>query len=266
MRRSLRDPAWLAAVTARRAPPFAADLRVWVDPDDIDGAKNTTLTSGGVIGTIANKGTLGGTFVGTTGGRPTFQPTAGAGGGPCMRFANTAGACASSLPASSFAFMHDGSGCTIYSVFKTSVSQFGTIVATSTGAGTIRGIGFRVSTTFRAGIYVSNGTLLIVNFNSANNVMTSGLHHVLSGTIRDRATGNDAEMFVEGVSVGGAAAGSAFSALAPAGTLTIGRTSADANRLIGDLGDLLIYAADHDATQRNAVAAYLTSARGAFPQ
>lgn len=242
---------------------------MWIDPDDLDGARNSTLTAGNPIDTLVNKGTLGGTFVGTTGGRPTFQPTAGAGGGPCMRFGSGASGApfgmASSLPASSFSFLHDGSGCTIYSIVKVSTSHNGVIVATSTGQNTNRGVGHRVNTNFRASYWMSDGTALRINANSSINAITSGQHHVFSTRLANNAIGSDAEAHVDGALVFGVTS-TAFSSADPASTLCLGRTPVDASRLVGDCGDLFIYAGSHDDTQRAAVEAWLTSARGAFPQ
>lgn len=244
---------------------------MWIDPDDIDGAANSTLTSGGAIGTIVNKGTLGGTFAGQTGARPTFEPTAGAGGGPAMRFGSGASLAPygmeSSLPASSFSFMHDGTGCTIYSVVKQPAAHVGTIVATSTGAGTNRGVGHRVNTFFRASYYMSDGSVLRVtaNSSSAEAIFSGGQHHIFSTRLANSPSGSDAEAHVDSALVFGVTS-AAFSSADPASTLRLGRTSTDGNRLVGDLGDLLIYAGWHDDTERAAVEAWLTAQRGAFPQ
>jgi hypothetical protein len=244
--------------------PDAANLRVFLDGDDIDGAANTTLTNGAALASWLNKGTLGGTFTQGTGtNQPLFLASL-LNGHAGARFDAVNDRLVSSLAASLFAFMHDGSGCTIYSVVRTSTSGARTICATSTGGASTVGIGHRINTGFAASFYMADGVALRVNANGSAGSVSTNKFDVMCSTFASAST-PDLTMYVQNASVVTANA-AAFSGAAPTNTLIVGANPAGAFPLDGDLVCLLIYGAAHDVTTRNEVSAYLAAKYGVtFP-
>lgn len=264
----LSSPAFLAS-TRRKPWPLFSLLRLWLDPADLDGANNSTLTDGAPVNTPMLKGTLGGPFAGATlGGRPILRSGIGVGGGPATEWTNAAGLPPmSGRPASDWAFLHDGSGCTIFAAVKATVSHFGTIVATSSGSLIDRGIGFRINTTQRVGFYMSDGTALHVN-TSAPLPSPTGDYHILAAICANEIISppDDVELFGDSSTPLVGANSAAFSVAAPASTLSLGRTSSAANRLFGLLGPVLIYGARLIPAEIDDVIAAFVRRYGAFPQ
>lgn len=235
-------------------------LAVWLDGDSVDGANNATLVNGDPVTTWVNRGSIVDNPTQATGAsKPTFI-TGGIAGKPVVRF--DGGDFLRAVTASNYTFMHDGTGCTIYTVVKTGASALGNIVATSTGAGTSRGVGQRLNTLFRASFFMSDGAALQVLIEGANNTVGTNVFDVLTNRIVNETP--PARIYVNGTEVvsGGTPT---FSALAPAFPLAIGARGDGALPITGDLAQVLIYAAAHDATQRAAVLAYFTAKYGTFP-
>lgn len=251
------------ATTASCGAPPSTSLSVWLDSTDVDGNSSPdALNNGDPVTTWVSKGSV--TDNPTQGGASTLKPTYTTnciGSRPCLRF--DGGDWLRATTASNFTFMHNGAGSTVYTVVKTSASAIGTIVATSTGSAASIGMGHRYNTSFRASYYNADGTTLNINLNSANNAVGTSLFDVMTTTLGNHV--NPGTIYVNGTQV--AASGTvAFSAAAPAGAMTIGATTAGGSNLTGDVLQVLVYAAEHDATQRAAVQTWLTCTYGSFPQ
>lgn len=254
------------AVIARAAPvdtcgaPPSTDLRVWLDARSVDGAGNATLANNDPVSTWVDLGSIGddpGTATGSM--MPTFIASC-ISGAPCVRF--DGGDRILSATAASYAFLHDGTGSTIYTVAKTSASAIGTVVSTATGGNAVRGIGHRYNTTFRAGFFMSDGSALRVNLNSGNNALTSGAFDIMASRLFNEAT--PARVFVNGTQV--ASGGTAtFSSSDPATALSVGATSAAGSFLTGDIIHVLIYADAHDDAERGAVETWIECVHGEMP-
>lgn len=124
-------------------PPDFINLRLWLDSLDVDGLGNTTLANGDRIAAWVNKGSLGGAFAQPTAlSQPVFGVATGPGGAKAGVTFNGAEFMVSSLPASAFTFLHDGSGSTIYSVTKSAFSGDYVVIGTSSGG--VADIGTRI--------------------------------------------------------------------------------------------------------------------------
>lgn len=236
------------------ATPDAANLRGYMEGDNLDGANNSTLINGLPVASVVNLGTLGGTFDQLAAlNMPLFSTTAGPGGTkPALTF-DGSDWLVSSLAASSWAFLHDGTGATIYSVVRTNASAVGNIVATGTGSGIVRGILHRYNAAFAPLFFMSDGA--VAQLFLTGGAVTTGQFSLLTSTFATADT-PDGSLFVNGVSVATGNAGG-VSALAPAATLTLGATIAGANGLVGSMRRIMIYAGAHSAAQQAAVLAYM---------
>jgi len=266
----VRSAGWLPQIghrTSRRqvassGAPDASNLRVWLDGDDIDGSNNSTLTNGNTFASWTNKGTLGGTMAQAVGAnQPTFRTGVGPGGArPAADFDGVDDFMDSSLAASTFTFLHDGTGATIYTVAKTSLAGARTLLATGTGAAANRGIGHRYDTTFAANLYMSDGAVLRIYALSAINALTNGSFDMMASTLASADT-PDASVYVNGTSVATGDA-AAFSSAAPASTLRLGLNSAGIRPFLGPIYQAMVYAGSHDTATRAAVLAFLVAKAG----
>jgi len=265
----VRSAGWLPQIghrTSRRqvassGAPDASNLRVWLDGDDIDGTNNSTLTNGNTFAGWTNKGSLGGTMAQAVGAnRPTFRTGVGPGGARPAADFDGADFMLSSLAASAFTFMHDGTGATIYTVAKTTSSAARTLLATSTGAAANRGIGHRYNTSFSASYFMSDGVALRINASSAAAAVTNGSFDVMASTLASADT-PDMSIYVNGTSVATADA-TAFSAADPSNTLAIGANPGGAVAFLGPIYQAMVYAGSHDTATRAAVLAFLVAKAG----
>lgn len=238
-------------------------LQVFLDGDDTDGLANATRTNGVAFDNWTNKGLLGGVFANATATqRPLFSASL-VNGRSGATFDGTDDRLVSSLPASSFRFMHDGTGSSVYAVLRTSSTAIQTVVATSSGSGAQAGIGQRINTGLAASFFMSDGVSLRLNSTAAAATIVSGAYNVFSSTL---AVGDtpDLTLRVNGASVASASA-AAFGAVDPFGTLHLGSTSAGSLTFNGQIVAVLVYDVAHDATQRAAVLAALAARYGTFP-
>jgi len=255
---------WQSSAKRAGALPLPGSPAVYLDGDDTDGSANSTRTNGVAFNDWLNKGSLGGTFSNATAGQRPLFATGLLNGHAGATFDATDDNLASSLAASSFTFMHDGTGSTIYSVVRTATSGVRTIASTSTGSAASRGVGHRINTGFAASFFMSDGTALRIAVNGAASSVSTNLFDIMSSTL-DSATTPDLDVEVNGASVATANA-AAFSGLAPSATLVVGATPAAAFPLAGSLVCLLVYDVAHDAAQRAEVEAFLASKYGVtFP-
>ena len=245
-------------------PPDFANLRVWLDGDDIDGSGNSTLTNGQLISSWKNKGSLGGTMdQATSGNQPTYRSSLGPGGKAAAEF-DSNDWMTSSLASSDYIFMHDGTGCTIYTIARMTTSAVHTLVSTSTG--TAIGIGHRSVTAFTASYFMHDGAGIGVNPGAAASTLSNGFFDVQTSILTSAATPN-ATIVVNGSTVATADAIRAFSTGAPSSTTVIRANPTGIQTLTGMHGGALIFSSAHDSTTRAAVLAYLASKAGvaSFP-
>ena len=277
MRRSFRDPAWLAAVTrrVRPSPPYLADLRVWIDPEDLDGAGNATLSNGAAVASlVVNKGSIGGSFTSDGSTVPTYSAAGGPGGRPCLTFVN--GGLQSSLALSAFTFLHDGTAWTAYLVFRTTLANPNAIQALMTTAFTLGSSSSRGTSIFhddraasgredRAMAYVSSGSTLNFSLQSADDDAPAATWSILG--VRAQGANPFLQIVVNGsLKATATALTGSFSALIPTISLKLGRAGASSS-FAGLMADIMVYAGRHDDTQRAAVEAWITSQTpGGFPQ
>lgn len=241
-----------------------ANLQVFLDGDDTDGSGNSTRTNGVAFNDWLNKGALGGTFSNATGTQQPLFASSLLAGHAGATFDGTDDRLVSSLAASSFTFMHDGTGATIYSVVRTAVSGVRTICATGTGGTTTVSMGHRINTGFAASYFMSDGVALRLSANGAAASVSNNLFDVQSSRLRSSLSPH-LSIDVNGVSVA-TADSAAFSASAPAATLHVGTNSAGVFPLAGNLLLLLVYNVAHDDATMDAIKAALDARFGVvFP-
>ena len=247
--------------------PFASTLLVYLDPDDLDGNNNgnADFIDGATATGVINKGTLGGTFttVGTV--PPKFTRTGGFGGRNGLNFYS--GGLLSSLPASSFTFMHDGSEFTAYYVYRnseTDSNRVQVIATTAATAGASGSRGYSIFTDDRVSVpredmlltFVSNGTQLNSNLISGVNTVQAPFWHLATTRKQTTPTVQYAQWANNGLLNTGPLT-NALSALAPTSTLCIGSTSAGQTPLVGQVGPVMIFSGAHDDRQRAVVNEFL---------
>ena len=261
----LRPFGWQSArrVGATPVPSFAS-FPVFLDGDDTDGSSNSTRTNGVAFDNWLNKGTLGGTFSNATGTQQPLFASSLLAGHAGATFDATDDRLVSSLAASLFTFMHDGSGCTIYSVVRTAASGVRTICATGTGGPTTVSMGHRINTGFTASYFMSDGVALRLSANGAAASVSNNLFDVQASRLRSSVSPH-LSIDVNGMSVA-TADSAAFSASAPAATLHIGTNSAGVFPLAGNLLLLLVDNVAHSDATMAAIKAALDARFGVvFP-
>jgi len=236
--------------------PDAANLRAYMEGDNLDGANNSTLLDGDAMASVVNLGTLGGTFTqGTLANRPLFSLTAGPSGTkPALTFDGT-DSLVSSVAAASWAFLHDGTGATIYALVKTSASAEGTLVATSTGGGASIGVIHRYSAGFAVSYAMNDGVSFKLLATAPAASVTNGSFDMSTSTMAVADT-PDLSLYANGVSVVTANSGG-FTAAAPAGSLAIGTRAGGTIGVIGSYRRLMVYGVSHTPAQVAAVLAYM---------
>lgn len=255
---------WQTSANRRQNPtPPAANLSVWLDGNDVDGLRNTTLANNDPVTTWVNKGSI--LESPTQGGASTLKPTfiaSGIASRACLRF--DGGDFLQAATAANYTFMHDGNGCTAYVVCRSNTSAVQNLLATTTGSAALVGMGIRTQTTFRANFFITDGVGTQINANSAVNALSTNLFDVYTTIVFDDVT--DYNAYVNnGASVASANVASAFPAGAPAAGLTVGSGSGGGSGFTGDIAQVLVYSAVHDASQRSAVQAFLVALYGSFP-
>lgn len=237
--------------------PDASNLLGYIEGDNFDGINNSTLTNGNPISTVVNLGTLGGTFdQATPVNQPTFSTSAGPGGKPAATFSGDS--LVSSLAASSWTVLHDGTGCTVYTVMETNGSATG-IVSTKDSSNA-RGIMHGTNTTFRARFFAGTGTTLTPAPSSVTNALGIGTTFNCFAS-RFSTTVPNYDGRVNGVSVMTGTA-SAFGVGAPQGTLTIGAYFGGTAPMTGAIRRVMIYAGYHSDATEAAVIAYMQGLDG----
>lgn len=241
-----------------------ANLQVFLDGDDTDGSSNSTRTNGAAFNNWLNKGALGGTFSNATGTQQPLFASSLLAGHAGATFDGTDDRLVSSLAASSFTFMHDGSGASVYVVARSPNAVAMTILSTRAPPVTSRGLMVGTSTLYRARVTVSDGTNDVAVITSAASSISNGLFDVISARLAAAATPN-LRVDVNSASVGTSAA-SAFSGAGPAGTLHLASNTVPAVPYGGDILCVLVYDVDHDDATEASIKAILDAKYGVvFP-
>jgi hypothetical protein len=213
---------------------------------DIDGSYNATLANLDAVATWSNSGTSGlDVTQGTGTAQPTFRTNI-VGGQPVVRC--DGGDFVSAAAAADWTFLHNGTGSTMDAVVSMATTGLSPIAGTSTGAPTNRGIGWRTTTTAKAGYFLSNGTSLTINMSSADNVFTANTfnQHLVTSAVADTP---DATGYINGTSV--VTGSGAVSASAAANPLRVCvRGDGTTSFMTGDVFALLIYQSALSSTQR----------------
>jgi RES domain-containing protein len=241
--------------------PPSTSLSVWLDGRNIDGSNNGTLANNDPVTTWQDLGSNNDDPTqAVAGSKPTFIASC-IGGKACVRF--DGGDVLNAVTAANFTFASNGNGSTVYTVVKQPAQGLGTHAATSSGTSTNRGFGHRYNTLGRASFFLSDGTSTTINANSANDAFTTTTFNIFTTTLRTAST-PDLTGYINGSSV---LTGSGIaSASAPANPLAVGAAGGGATSfLTGDVAQVLMYAVEHDSTQRAAVSAWLSCVYGAFP-
>lgn len=223
--------------------PDIDNLRFMVNTRNIDGTSNSTLSNGSTLATVENNGTLANQFTQISAGlRPTYVTNQLGGTHPVIRFVGDS--IRFNQAASTGHFMADGSGCTIYIVYKR-ITGGSTVFLGTTGGGE-RGFLFwdRTPVDGSVGFYLYSSTIKI-DLTSAANVMNTTQFNIVRVRVSSAGT-PDVRIDVGGTSVA-------------SGNVTSFNTVTDFPLEIGgapdtgfnanfDLAHLMIYAGDHDDT------------------
>jgi hypothetical protein len=212
----------------------------------INGTYNSGLVDADAVGTWVNLGSSAKNVTQATGSAQPSLRTAVVGGQPVVRC--DGGDQLAAATASDWTFLHDGTGASIETISKSTLSTVQTMVATSTGSGTNTGIMHRRNTTFAAQFFLSDGVTAKINTSSATNVLVDGKFSLYASTLASADT-PDLTGYANGTSVLTADA-AAFSALAPANPVSICSTPAAALPVTGDLFRVMFYTASLTSTQR----------------
>lgn len=246
-------------------PPDVANLAVWLDAADLDGQRNATLSDGGLVGTVINRGGMGGTFASEGSAPPKLSAFGGLGNRPTILFEN--GGLLSSLPASSFAFFTENGPWTIYLTQRSRLTNPNTIhafvqTAAAVGASSSRGLSLfmddraSVPRQDRLMTFLSTGGGFIYAMQSADDALPSGEWSTV--VTRRVGLGQLARQWVDGVAAGTAGDVGATS-LAPTLTLKIGRAESSFPH-DGWITEVLIYrGVAHDDTTRADVEAWIAA-------
>jgi lysophospholipase L1-like esterase len=251
------------------APPGSPVL--WVDgtepalPLPADGAAVTV---------IANKGSLGGTFSAASGAAPLFRAACiGTAKRGCLRFDGVNDVMVSSLPASSWTFLHSAAyTCSalvrfpVYSSEKTHV-----VMATAGTATSQRGFTFAnddaVSAEERLRVEQKNGGSTTNNRIAQNGFFTPQLWNRLAVTFDPTLPSNKITGYLNGSSLAVSGAETATpSTLAPSNTLALGAFgNVTAGFLDGDLVDVVCYASTLDPAELAALDEWQACEESATP-
>lgn len=232
--------------------PYEQFLQVYVDPNDLDGSNNSTLTDGQLVDTVVNKGLLGGTFTAAGALRPTYRATGGSAGGPCLEFTGTE-EMRSSLPASSFIFLHNGTSFSALFRYRSSLAnpdKLQTILITAESIGASASRGLCLFNDDRASVpredrqmsFLSSGSALNATLQSADDAAPTQTW-LTASTILNQIN-NTMYQHINGVAAGSAVMSGVFSPLDPTITLAIGRNalfSGVTSGLDGKLGPIMIF-------------------------
>jgi hypothetical protein len=212
----------------------------------VNGTYNSGLVDADAVGTWVNLGSSAKNVTQSTGSAQPSLRLSVVGGQPVVRC--DGGDRLAAATAADWTFLHDGTGATIETISQSASSPAQTLVATSSGSPTSRGMIHRRQATFAAQFIMSDGTATMINATSANNVLVDGKFSLFTTTLASADT-PDATGYANGASVlsGDAAA---FSGLAPAVAVNICSSGAASVFLTGDLFRVLFYASSLTSTQR----------------
>lgn len=254
-----------ATATAAEYPTGAV---VFLSSLNVDGTNNSTMSDGDEVGIATgggakwvNTGSLGGTFdaSGGTGKAPLFKESI-LNGNPVVRFAQSnVDELVSSLAASNYRFLHDGSDFTVYiGVNYSSDTSTKHVISTTAGAGAgVTGILLRHQATDKLNGYIYNTAVGEVHtIDAGNESANTGDTNVIiyqNDSTTWRWWRNSTSLATD------AQNNTPDAATDPEHTLALsgGPASASTNQIDGDVTVLAIYTSAHDADTRAAfLAAY----------
>jgi lysophospholipase L1-like esterase len=227
------------------------------------------------LGSTVNKGSIGGTFSAAAGAEPLFRPACiGTVKRPCLRFDGVDDALTSSLPASSWTFLHsDAYTCSTLARFPAHSSEkTHVIVATAGTATSQRGFTFAnddaVSAEERLRVEQKNGGSTTNNRIVANSFFTPQLWNRLTVTSDPMLSADKIVGYLDGVARASSGAQTAVpSTLAPSNPLSIGAFGTlTAGFLDGDVVDVVCYDSVVDVAALDAWQACLASSEPYGPR
>lgn len=243
--------------------PFSGTLLAYIDPDDLDntGTNNASLVDGSSP-TIVNKGSVGGTLTAAGTILPTFTRLGGPSGKGGINYTN--GRYVSSLPSSSWNFLHDGTPYTLYYVHRslvTNPNNLYALVMSASVAGSSGSRGMSLLYDDRVGssredrplYFVSNGTILNGAVQGTDEALSPPFWHL---HVAKRSVSGFFQ-YVDRKVQGSDPVSGAPSATDATSTLTLGSTSAGLFPHVGVGGILLIYSGEHTDAERGQVENYL---------
>lgn len=224
-------------------PSQLSGLQLWVRSDAESDVSYETGTSPDIrrVDSITNRGALGGTLAqGTSANKPV---NASFPEGRAAFFDGSNDRLVSSLAATNFKFLHDGTGATVFTVYRTpdisSAAQ--ALVATETVLASDIGVVLRTRTDGGMRLSISDGTSLD-NFNTAAGVAQSNATHVTC--LRHSATETDViDIRLDGTQVANATSYPTItpSSADPSNTLVVGSRSDNGDPFSGYLPEVIIY-------------------------
>lgn len=259
----MREPRDLAAFRSGFSPLSIADCQLWYTPTFKPEEGLVTSGSPEVIDSVPNRGLLGGTLASAGAARPLLAHLESGGvANRCGLFDGAADYHVSSLAASAWKFLHDGTGCSLFVL----VRDLNTAVANyfATSAFLIAQVGLVVqyeSVNANIGVAVLNGGAAASTYRQTpiNSVVAGGvylveLHH---GT----ASATQVELWLNGTSVSSGPYANPTSAANPTATAAIG-VRADtlaAQFHNGNICEVLAYSRNLTLAERTLVRAYLSA-------
>lgn len=224
---------------SRRGPTpatiYGSNLKLWLRAD-----LGITL-NGGDVSAWANQGNAGGSFdQATAANQPAWTSSdANLNGKPSVTFtaANT-DRLVSTLAASAWNFLHDGTGATLWVVTRLTNSANAALVATRTAAGASRGVIItHVPASNAVQMLVSDGVTNVINVTGTANA-AEPLSTVVLFTHLTTAT-PDAEIFYNPSTSSRGSGSGTPSASNAAFTMYIGSTATPANPLEGSIAEVI---------------------------
>lgn len=227
--------------------PVTAGLSSCFDAHNVDGSYNATLANADPVATWTNAGPAAKNITqGVALSQPSFRTSVVA-GNPVVRCDGGDSMVAAAV--ADWIYLHSGAGAAIDAVVSMTNTGLNTIVGTSSGGGTSRGILWRTNTTAVANFFMNDGTATRLNLVSANNVFTA---NTVNGHLAmfSSADTPDATAYINGSSVATGDA-AAVSTLDPAAPLTLcARGTGGASFMTGDIVVIRTYTTSLTSTQR----------------
>lgn len=261
------------------APP-STSLAVHLDAFDIAGDEtwNSGISNGSAVTNWIYKGSIDDYVTqSVAGSKPTYTTNCLDTDKPCVRF--DGGDLMTDADVGKYPFMHNGTDTTTYVIYRASEAnpdKYMALVATaamcssSSDRGSCLFVDDRISVPRedRAVFAVSPTGGFNFVLQGADDTLPTQQWHVLSSKIDDDGgAGADGFMYVNDTLVASATNGAGYSASNPSGGFTVGdvAVSGGDSNFTGDIAQVLVYTAAHDATARGVVQDWAECVYQAFP-